>query len=184
MKYVLFTLCILIVKSTLAQDFFKKSKPGLAITGFYNTTGKYEYILRPDAKVNEVRENRAGAMLSAIMLFPLNKDQNFNLVINLPVVDVAKTVNLFNSQTPIGVGLAGFPFEEAKFLGITTMFNFGSVDRLRKQAREDQFYPLNIYPDVIVNAPVPRHILEPYMKKEFSLAINVGIIIRAWDEKK
>jgi hypothetical protein len=184
MKYLSLLLFLALTNNTFGQDFFKKAKPGLSITGFYNTTGKYVYILRQDAKVNEVRENRAGAMLSAILLFPLNTDQDFNLVINLPVADVAKTVNFFNSQTPIGVGLAGFPFEEAQFLGITAMCNFGTVDRLRKQARDDQYYPLNIYPDVIVNAPVPQHILDPYQKKEFSLAINIGIIIRAWDGKK
>lgn len=160
-------------------------KSGLTITYFHNFQGERVYILQQNASVVERSENKNGATLSVVILFPFDDNSMFNLLLNVPLVDYKSTaadINLFNSQTPFGVGFALFPFNKPNFFGFTTMVNIGRQNRMRDDAIKTQFFPIADYPNykLAVGSPVPEAILESKssLYKETTLAVNVGIIIR------
>jgi len=160
---------------------FKYVQPGLTVSYFHNFQGENVYILQPNARVVHKVENQTGAALSVVILFPFDKSNKFNFVLNLAVAD-AKNENLsfFNSQTPFGVGFAFFPIKGAKWFGINSMVNFGRQKKMRQDAIDMQFFPIASYPnyDLKVGAPVPEGVLDPFMYKETTISVNGGLVIR------
>lgn len=167
---------------------FKKwnVKAGMTLSYFHNFQGEYVYILQQNASVVEKRENINGTSISFVIVFPLDEEDKFNFLLNIPFFDFktnsinTENINLFNSQTPIGIGFAIFPFDKAKFLGFSLTGNFGRQYRMRTEAIDNIFFPIADYPnyDLNVSAPVPEEILKKYMYKEFTISANAGIIIR------
>lgn len=159
-------------------------KTGLSLTGFYSLQGEYIYTLQQNARVVEESEKHAGAALSIVILFPLNDDEKWNLLLNLSFVDfkgnTPEKVSLFNSETPFGVGGAWFPFKKPTYVGFVLMTNIGWQKRMRPSAIKEKFYPIADYPNyqLAVGDPVPEAILGKSLKNSATVAFNGGIIIR------
>lgn len=158
-----------------------KVKTGFTATGFYNFSGEYKYILQQDASVKEISVNQVGASLSIVVLFPLDTFEKHNLLFNISFLDFKSDANLFNSQTPFGIGYAYF-FNKLP-VGITGMINFGRQKRMYDFG-PTIYFPIDHYKNsngvsaLNVGAPVPEAILEPYLRTITTVSINTGIIIR------
>jgi hypothetical protein len=191
-KIIISLLLVLNLTNLSAQDkvgLFKSLnvKTGLTISYFHNFQGEYVYILQQNARVVEHTENKDGATLSIVVLFPFDDDGKFNFLLNVPLLDYKSSapdpkdnVSLFNSQTPFGVGLAAFPFDKPKFFGFSAMVNIGRQKRMRQTAIDNQFFPISSYPNYSLNvgAPVPEAILDAFLYKATTVSVNAGIIIR------
>jgi hypothetical protein len=183
----LVTVLIITSSNVLSQEknnFFNDAKFGASIHGFWSMTGKYVYVLQPNARVVEKQRERAGAGFSVVLLFPISKNDLVNLVINLPVADYSSSFSVFNKDAPIGIGLSYF-FKNTPNVGVGLMANFGSTERLEKDALEGSFYAIDMYPNsgLRVHAPVPKSVLEPSLYKTFTMSVNCGVFFRPWSKK-
>ena len=192
MKALLFGMILFVISNhVFAQTgFFKKTfdanvRTGLAISYFHNFQGEYVYILQQNARVVEEAENKDGASLAFVVIFPFAKDEKFNLLLNVPVLDykgssngLKDNFNFFDSQTPFGIGFAFFP--EDSFLGVSLMGNVGRQNRMRESAINNQFFPIANYPNYNLNvgAPVPEAILNPFLHRVTTLSLSVGVTIK------
>ena len=180
------------------QAFFKRAKPGLSLAYSYNLNGDYVYLLNQDASLTEVDENHSKFTSTLVTLFPFRKyyteeekakfrkegvhftnRTEWYVVISAPLFDLElnDVAVEISKQTPLGLGVCFFPFYEKNF-GFIFNTNFGTSDRMRDQALKNQRFPIKLYPDLMVNTPVPYTTLDPYMKKVFNCSFNVGLVLK------
>jgi len=60
------------------------------------------------------------------------------------------------------------------------MANIGQQKRIRRDAIDNQFFPIADYPNYQLNvgAQVPDAILEPFMYRETTVSANIGLVLR------
>lgn len=196
----IFLFCIFSHLVWSQNNFIQNIKIGIAPTIAWNPSGEYIYTLHKNSYLMEQNENHWSTMLSLVTCFPMDRDQKYNFVINLPLVNYNfNDVTVFNRQTPFGLG---FAFMLTDHLGITFLTNLGSIKRVRSYVLEpildsagnpvmtmgvdgldnkyNVYFPLpmpNNY-SLSVGGVVPEDVLKPYLKNEFAISFNIGIIIR------
>lgn len=156
-------------------------KMGLTASFFYNFNGEYSYILKHDSYVEERVTNKTGGSLSVVFLF--STGGHSNVLLNLSVLDLKGDINLFNSQTPFGLGYA-YLFGKEKAIGIAGMLNLGIQKRMNPTALKTVVYPLNNYTNASgnsilqVGSPVPEAILGNSLEKVTTYSLSIGFIVR------
>lgn len=110
--------------------------------------------MHSDSKFHKERKRPDnGIPLSIVFLFPVSKNEIFNVLFSIPFVDVESGKNIFNSRIPFGIGAAIFPWSknEAKFLGFTFFGSFGSTYKMTESAYNDPHvvFPIANYQGII-----------------------------------
>ncbi len=158
-------------------------KTGLTGTIFWKPGGEYYYILQKDSYLLERKRNHIGASLSFVLLFPLNKNLSENFVLNISFIDFKSDIQLFNSQTPFGIGYAHF-FDKENMFGLTAMVNFGKQKKLDDYTLKNIPFPIDHYINadstslLRTGAPMPSAILDQYYVDIFSVSFNLGFVLR------
>ena len=146
---------------------------GLSTTIFYDRVGQYTYILQPNSKPLEENNSHVGFMLSTAAHFEWN--DNWALILNLPIEDFTPSTNFFNKNAVGGAGVDVRLIKHSVY--VTAMVNYGEATRMTKEALASQQFPTAIYPTLKVNQAIPSDTISPYTEKVPKVIFNLGLII-------
>jgi hypothetical protein len=158
---------------------------GFTVSYSHQFTDNWIYLLQADARVKLSKEHyEDGVPLSVVLLVPLDDQEDFNILFNLSIADLANSSNFFNTRIPFGIGGAFFPIKNKKynFLGVSLFCNIGHAYRMRSEAlaSSNLFFPIADHPgyNLAVNAPVPEEVIKPFCYGKTTYSLNGGIILR------
>lgn len=188
MKTILITVLVLLglagtVQSQSGKGVFNNFhiKSCVLISHSHPLSENYVYILQQNSRVVLSKEHYdEGIPLSIALLIPIGEKEQFNILINMSLADIANSEKFFNSRIPFGFGFAVFPFRKTPFLGFSTFCNISYAYRMRPESMEQQFFPISNYPgyNLAVGAPVPEEVIKPFCTRTTIYSMNGGIVLR------